>query len=101
MQEKRALQAETERATEQARQETERLAQELCEGTAAQDAVRSEHQAALRANEQLKGELQRTESAINALEREHKRFVAHASELCNQKDAEILVCLHGWSDCSW
>jgi hypothetical protein len=47
--------------------------------------------AAVSDNERLSADVARAEGAVDALEQEHRRFVEHASELCDRKDADLVV----------
>ena len=83
--------AENRQLLDNAQRERDQLLQQLSLAQASAEAARADVKAVTAANEQLRADVVRGEEAVDALEKEHRRFVAQASELCGQKDAEIAV----------
>ena len=76
---------------EAAESDARALASQLEHAHAANEVARQELKAAGDANARLTSEHQRAEAAVDALEREHRRFVEHASELAERKEAALAV----------
>lgn len=76
---------------EAAQAEAHALASQLEHAHAANEVARRDLQAASETNARLAGDHQRAEAAVDALEREHRRFVEHASELAERKEAALAV----------
>ena len=91
MQEKEAILTENRRLLEKAQREREALVEQLGTAQRSADTAREEAKSLQATNEQLAADMQRAESAIDALETEHNRFVKQAADLCNQKDSELAV----------
>lgn len=90
-QEKDAILTENRRLLEKAQRERETVHEELLHAQRSAEAARAELADARAESEQLASAVQRAESAIDALEKEHNRFVKQASDLCGQKDNDIAV----------
>jgi hypothetical protein len=91
VQEKDAILTENRRLLEKAQRERETLMEQLSHAQRGSEQARNECKAAQAESEQQAAAVQRAEAAIDALEKEHNRFVKQASDLCSQKDAEIVV----------
>lgn len=91
VQDKQALVTENQRMLEAATQERDTLMARLSRAEAANELAQGDLRAAVEENDRLSKDVQRAEQAIDALGTEHKRFVDHATELCDRKETELRV----------
>lgn len=77
---------------EAAQQEAANFQEGIIQAHTANEMAQMDLKAAVNENEHLACDLQRAQAAVDALEQEHKRFVEHATQLCERKDADLAVC---------